>query len=211
MIVPRINLLETRRGGPVGSSLTKCLREWGNTMGKNVLVVHASPRLKGNSNMLAEEFERGAKDAGNEVKRIDVGHARIAGCMACEHCFKHEGQCCQQDDMQEFYPMLHWADVIVFATPMYYYNFPAQLRAFQDRMFCGIAKPFKIPQMGLLLCFEDDNVERCYPAVNSLKVCADYCKQEFIGEVIVPSVYEAGAIAGNPGLQKAYEFGASIK
>ena len=179
-------------------------------MGKNVLIVHASPRLNGNSNMLSIEFERGAKEAGNEVKRIDVGRARIAGCIACEYCFKNDGQCCQQDDMQGFYPLLRWADVIVFATPMYYYNFPAQLRAFQDRMFCGVAKPFGIPQIGLLLCFEDDNVERCKPVVDTLKVCAEYCKQEFIGQVIVPSVYEAGAIAGNPALDEAYEFGKSI-
>lgn len=180
-------------------------------MGKNILVVHASPRLKGNSHMLATEFERGATSAGHNVKRINVGRARIAGCIACEHCFSHEGECCQQDDMQEFYPLLRWADVLIFATPMYYYNFPAQLRAFQDRMFCGIAKPFKIPQMGLLLCFEDSNITRCYPVVDALKVCAEYCKQEFIGQVIVPNVYEAGAISGNPGLVEAFEFGASLE
>lgn len=179
-------------------------------MSKNVLIVHASPRLKGNSSMLAAEFERGAREAENDVKTIQVGRANIAGCIACEYCFAHEGVCCQQDDMQDFYPLLHWADVLIFATPMYYYNFPAQLRAFQDRMFCGVAKPFGIPQVGLLFCFEDDDAERCRPAVDALKVCADYCKQEFIGEVIVPSVYEAGAIEGNPGLQQAYEFGRSI-
>lgn len=179
-------------------------------MSKKILIVHASPRLKGNSNRLAEEFERGALEAGNEVQRINIGHAKISGCMACESCFANDGACCIQDDMQDFYPLLRWAEVIIFATPMYYYNFPAQLRAFQDRMFCGIAKPFGIPQMGLLFCFEDSNAERCIPAVNTLKVCAEYCKQEFIGEVIVPGVYEAGAIEGNPGLVEAYEFGKSI-
>jgi len=179
-------------------------------MAKNILVVHASPRLAGNSSMLADEFVRGAVDAGNNVKRINVGRAKIAGCIACEYCFSHEGACCQQDDMQEFYPLLHWADVIVFATPMYYYNFPAQLRAFQDRMFCGIAKPFGIGQMALLLCFEDSDITTCHPAIESLKVCARYCKQEFIGQVVVPSVYEAGAIEGNPGLKEAYDLGSSI-
>lgn len=180
-------------------------------MAKNVLIVHASPRLEGNSSQLAGEFERGAKEAGNEVKRINVGLANIGGCIACEYCFVNEGACCRNDDMQEFYPLLRWAEVLIFATPMYYYNFPSQLRAFQDRMFCGIAKPFKIPLIGLLLCFEDGDVSRSKPVVDSLKVCAEYCKQEFIGEVVVPSVYEAGAIAGNPGLEKAYEFGKSIQ
>ncbi len=87
---------------------------------------------------------------------------------------------------------------------------PSQLRAFQDRMFCGIAKPFGIPQIGLLLCFEDKDASTCDPLVNSYRVCADYCKQESIGEVVVNGVYEKGAIAGNPGLRQAYDLGASI-
>lgn len=179
-------------------------------MPKNILIVHASPRKDGNSSMLADEFERGATEAGNTVVRIAVGHAKIAGCMACEYCFSHEGQCCQQDDMQEFYPLLREADVVVYATPMYYYNFPAQMRAFQDRMFCGVAKPFNISETALLLCFEDKDIATCEPAVASFKVAANYCKQTSIGEVIVNNVYEKGAIAGNPGLQKAYELGKSI-
>ncbi len=179
-------------------------------MTKNILVVHASPRKGGNSSMLADEFVKGAEATGNNVKRIDVGHAKIGGCMACEYCFGHDGACVQQDDMQQFYPLLREADVLVFATPMYYYNFPSQLRAFQDRMFCGVAKPFGIPQIGLLLCFEDKDASTCEPLVNSYKVCADYCKQESIGEVVVSGVYEKGAIAGNPGLQQAYDLGTSI-
>ncbi len=129
-------------------------------MAKNILLVHASPRKQGNSDMLADWFERGATEAGNSVTRIDVGHAKISGCMACEYCFAHDGECVQRDDMQEFYPLLREADVIVYATPMYFYNFPAQLRAFQDRMFCGIARPFGVKQAALLLCFEDKDITR---------------------------------------------------
>ncbi|MDO4291118.1 MAG: flavodoxin family protein [Eggerthellaceae bacterium] len=179
-------------------------------MAKNILVVHASPRTGGNSSRLADEFIRGAEEAGNAVTRVDVGHASIGGCKACEYCFAHEGQCVQQDDMQRFYPLLRAADVLVYATPMYYYNYPAQLRAFQDRMFCGIAKPFNIPQTALLLCFEDKIRERCEPLLASYRVCCEYCKQESLGEVVVNNVYEKGAIEGNPGLQEAYELGRSI-
>ena len=179
-------------------------------MAKNILVVHASPRKGGNSAMLADAFVRGAEEAGNDVTLIEVGHADIKGCMACEYCFTHDGQCCQQDDMQQFYPLLRAADVVVWATPMYFYNYPAQLRAFQDRMFCAVAKPFDIPYTGLLLCFEDKDASRAEPLVASYRVCADYCKQESIGEVVVKGVYEKGAIAGNPGLNEAYELGRSI-
>lgn len=180
-------------------------------MSKNILVVHASPRVGGNSSMLADEFIRGAEEAGHVVERVNVGSARISGCMACEHCFSHEGACCIDDDMQEMYPKLRAADVLVFATPMYYYNFPAQLRAFQDRMFCGIAKPFNIPEVGLLLCFEDKDATTCEPLLGSYRVSARYCKQTSIGEVVVNNVYEKGAITGNPGLEKAYNLGRDLR
>lgn len=179
-------------------------------MAKNILVVHASPRTNGNSSMLADELIRGAEEAGNTVKRINVGHANIKGCQACEYCFSHEGECCQKDDMQQFYPALYDTDVIVYATPMYFYNFPAQLRSFQDRMFCAMAKPFHIKQSALLLCFEDKDIDTAKGAVESYRIAADYCKQENLGEVLVNSVYEKGAIAGNPGLERAYELGKSI-
>ncbi len=180
-------------------------------MSKKILVVHCSPRKGGNSSMLADSFAKGAEAAGNQVTRIDVGRAKIAGCMACEYCFSHDGQCVQQDDMQQFYPLLRECDVLVWATPMYFYNFPAQLRAFQDRMFCQIGKPFTIKQTALLLCFEDKDEGRAEPTINSYKVCADYCKLEDLGVVSVKGVYEKGAIEGNPGLQQAYDLGASIK
>ena len=179
-------------------------------MAKRILVVHCSPRKGGNSSMLADRFIEGAQAAGNEVTRIDVGRAKIAGCMACEYCFTHDGQCVQQDEMQQFYPMLRESDVLVWATPMYCYNFPAQLRAFQDRMFCQVGKPFPIKSTALLLCFEDKDERRAQPTIDSYRVSADYCKLENLGEVVVKGVYEKGAIEGNAGLQAAYELGKSI-
>ena len=179
-------------------------------MSKKVLIVHFSPRAGGNSSMLADCFADGAKAAGNQVERIDVGRAKIAGCMACEYCFSHDGQCVQQDDMQQFYPLLREFDVLVWATPMYFYNFPAQLRAFQDRMFCQVGKPFSITDTALLLCFEDADEARAQPSIDSYRVCADYCKLNNLGEVVVKGVYEKGAIEGNADLQEAYELGASI-
>lgn len=179
-------------------------------MSKKILVVHCSPRKGGNSSMLADKFIEGALQAGNEVKRIDVGRADIHGCMACEYCFKHDGQCVQQDDMQQFYPLLREYDTLVWATPMYFYNFPAQLRAFQDRMFCQIGKPFTIKSTALLMCFEDSDMARANPSVDSYRVCADYCKLENLGEVLVNNVYEKGAIEDNPGLKAAFDLGASI-
>ena len=180
-------------------------------MAKKVVVVHCSPRAKGNSSMLADEFIRGAEEAGNQVTRMDVGRASIHGCMACEYCFSHEGACVQDDDMQQLYPALREADVLVYATPMYFYNLPAQMRAFEDRTFCQVGKPFNVKHTALLLCFEDKDITTADAAVGTFRQCASYCKREILGEVIVNGVYEKGAIAGNPGLQEAYQLGLSIR
>lgn len=180
-------------------------------MPKNVLVVHCSPRKNGNSSMLADEFVRGAQEAGNIVTRIDVGNAKIGGCKACEYCLSHEGECVQKDEMQQFYPALREADVLVYATPMYFYNFPSQMRAFEDRTFCQVGKPFHIKETALLLCFEDADASTADAAIGTFRQCSSYCKRDIIGEVVVNNVYEKGAIAGNPGLKQAYELGLSVK
>lgn len=179
-------------------------------MGKKIAVVHCSPRKGGNSSKLADEFIRGAEEAGNEVTRMDVGRANIHGCLACEYCFTHDGQCVQQDDMQQFYPALREAEVLVYATPMYFYNLPGQMRCFEDRTFCQIGKPFNVKQTALLMCFEDKDMSTSDAAVGTFRQCAGYCKREIIGEVLVNNCYEKGAIDGNPGLQEAYELGKSI-
>ena len=179
-------------------------------MSKKIAVVHCSPRADGNSSMLADEFIRGAEEAGNRVVRMEAGRADIHGCKACEHCLSHEGSCVQQDDMQAFYPDLRDADILVFATPMYFYNLPAQMRAFEDRTFCQAGKPFAIKQTALLLCFEDKDASTADAAIGTFRQCASYCKREVIGEVIVNGVYERGAIAGNPGLERAYRLGLGI-
>ncbi len=179
-------------------------------MTKNILVVHCSPRKNGNSKMLADEFVRGAKEAGNEVTLIEVGNCEIHGCKACEYCFTHEGACIQDDDMQQFYPLLREADILVYATPMYFYNFPAQMRAFEDRTFCQIGNPYHIGQTALLLCFEDKDITTADSAIGTFRQASSYCKREIIGEVIVNNVYEKGAIANNPGLDDAYNLGKSI-
>lgn len=182
--------------------------EW--SMAHKIAVVTGSPRVKGNSSLLAAAFIEGAQEAGCEVVRMDAGRASIAGCLGCEYCFSHEGACCQDDDMQEFYPLLRECDTIVYVTPIYTFSWSAQIKAFIDRMFCGIAKPFGIKQAALLTCYEDKDASIAQHLVNTYRAATAYCKWENLGEVCVNGVYEKGAIAGNPGLDKARELGASL-
>lgn len=176
----------------------------------SILVVHGSPRKNGNSQLLADAFIEGAREAGHNVMEEDLGIREIAGCKACNYCMTHEGRCVQDDDMQNIYPLLRGADILVFATPLYFYSWPAQIKAFLDRMFCGIANPFKVSKSALLLVFEDSDITTANGLVESYRTAARYCKWENLGEVLVNDVYEYGAIAGNPGLDRARELGASI-
>ena len=77
-------------------------------------------------------------------------------------------------------------------------------------MFCGIAKSFNIPRVGLLLCLEDKDITAADSLLDTYKRSNAYTHQESIGEVVVNAVFEKGAIAGNPGLEKARELGANL-
>jgi len=180
-------------------------------MSHKILVVTGSPRKKGNTNLLADAFIEGAKTAGNQVFRFNAGEANINGCLACQFCFVNEGVCKQDDDMQQAYKYLHECDVLVLASPIYFFTVSAQIKAFIDRMFCGIGKPFAVKATVLLTVQEDKDIAVADNAVNTYKSIIDYTGWENLGVISVPNVEGVGAIAGNPKLEDARKLGESIK
>lgn len=179
-------------------------------MTQKVLVINGSPRKDGNTSMMADAFIDGAISTGNEAKRIDVGFMDIGGCKGCNYCLANEGECCQKDDMQDLYPLLREYDVWVYATPIYYFSFPAQFKAFMDRMFCGIANPFGKKKTMLLTVFEDKDETISKPLVDTYKIGSAYAGYENLGVLTINNCFEKGAIAGNPKLDVAREMGAAI-
>lgn len=101
-----------------------------------IVVLEGSPNKKGSSNLLADAFIRGAKEAGHAVEIIDAAHADLHLCTGCVHC-GYEGPCVQKDDMELFRKQILRADMLVFVTPLYYYGMSAQLKILVDR-FCAI-------------------------------------------------------------------------
>jgi multimeric flavodoxin WrbA len=100
---------------------------------------------------MAEEYKKAAEAAGHKVTLIDVAHKKIAGCLACEYCHtKGNGACIQKDDMQELYPLLAEAEVLVLASPIYYFTMNAQIQAPIQRMYC-VNAPAKVKKMALLV------------------------------------------------------------
>ena len=100
-----------------------------------IIVLEGSPNPHGSSNMLADHFIRGAKEAGHTVKVIDAAHADIHPCTGCIHC-GYEGPCVLKDDVETFRKDILEADMMVFVTPLYYYGMSAQLKTLIDR-FCA--------------------------------------------------------------------------
>lgn len=177
-----------------------------------ILVVHGSPRKGGNSEIMANAFIEGAESVGNEVRVARVGNAKINGCLACEYCFTHGGQCVQKDDMTKVYELLDWAEVVVYAFPLYYYSYPAQIKAFMDRQFCQIGgRKFPHNRVALLMPFEDKDITTADGLVKSFEIAMNYCKNEIIGIVLCNNTYEKGAVEGKPEIEKCRKLGASIK
>jgi len=94
-----------------------------------ILVMNGSPRRNGNTAAFAAAFKSGAESKGHEVEIVPVGNMKIDGCIGCEYCHtKGNGKCCRQDDMQSLYPKLAAADMVVFASPVYYFAFTGQMQ-----------------------------------------------------------------------------------
>ena len=143
-----------------------------------IAVFNGSPR-KANTSAMVQAFIDGATAAGHEVEEYQVGKMKIAGCLGCEYCHtKGEGNCVQKDDLEKIMPAYKEADMIVFASPIYYFNMTAQMEAAIQRVYC-IGKPAKAQKMALILSSGSPNVYDA--AIAQIKSYAAYTKIELAG------------------------------
>ena len=115
-----------------------------------IAVLNGSPREE-NTSAMVQAFREGAEAAGHEVEVYHVGRMNIAGCKGCMYCkTKGEGTCIQKDDLEKILPAYKEADMIVFASPIYYFTMTAQMESAIQRVFC-IGKPLKAKKVAMLL------------------------------------------------------------
>lgn len=149
----------------------------------NILVLNGSPRPNGNTAAMVSAFSEGATEKGHQVTTVNVCQKKIAGCLACEYCHQkdsgHERRCVQQDDMQEIYPILEEAEMIVLASPVYYHSFTGQLQCAINRIY-ALDKPKNLKKAALILSSGSDDVYggAIYEYQNSF---LDYLKLENMG------------------------------
>lgn len=101
-------------------------------MTKNVLILSGSFRKGGNSDVLCDQFAKGAEEAGNQVEKIFINDRSINFCRGCGVC-NTTHKCIMKDDMAEILDKMVKADVIVMATPVYFYSMNGQMKTLIDR------------------------------------------------------------------------------
>lgn len=176
-------------------------------MSKHILILSTSFRKNSNSNALAEAFAKGAADAGNQVEQISLRDKTIGFCRGCLACQK-TGRCVIHDDADTIAQKMLSADVLVFATPIYYYEMSGQMKTMLDRANPLFIADYAFRDIYLLTSAADNEDSVDERAVNGLEgwiTCFE--KARLAGKVFAGGVAEPGEINGHPALQEAYQMG----
>lgn len=179
-------------------------------MSKKVLILSGSPRNDGNSDILCDEFMKGAKESGNEVEKIRVATKKIAPCSACYYCSDNGGKCVHKDDMAEILQKMIDADVLVLATPVYFYSVSAQLKVVIDRTVARWLEVKNKEFYYIATMADTDN-----SAANTTLACfrgyADCVDGAVLKGVIIGSgVSDPGEVKSTQAMKDAYNMGKSV-
>ena len=176
----------------------------------NIVIFVGSVRKNGNTARLAQSFAEGAAEK-NNVEIVSVADYNVNPCIGCNSCFTREGnQCFQNDDMVRIYDKLRNADIVVVASPVYFYGINAQLKAIVDRLHTPMRNTFRIKKLGLLLVGAAELKNLFDPLIMQYQMVLDFFKLESIGMVLVRGIKDIGDIEGSPALEEAYELGNSL-
>ncbi|MDO4284940.1 MAG: flavodoxin family protein [Eubacteriales bacterium] len=179
-------------------------------MAKKVLVLTTSLRTGSNSDALADSFAKGAEEAGHQVERATLKGKTIAFCKGCLACQKL-GKCVIADDAVALAEQMRTADVIAYATPIYYYEMSGQMKTLLDRANSLYSSDYAFRDIYLLSSAAEDEEGVDRRAVGGLEGWIEcFEKAHLAGTVFAGGVDEAGSIAGHPSLQKAYEMGRAV-
>lgn len=177
---------------------------------KKVLILSGSPRNGGNSDILCDEFARGAEEAGNETEKIRVADKNIAYCSACYYCRNSGGNCIHNDDMSEILQKMIDADVLVLASPVYFYSIDAQLKTVIDRTVARWTE-VKNKEFYYIVTMADEEISSADTTVACFRGYADCVEgAKEMGILIGNNVYEKGEIKNSECMKRAYEMGKNV-
>ncbi len=177
---------------------------------KKVLILAGSPRKDGNSDLLCKEFMRGAVESGNEVTMLRVADKKVAPCRACYYCAEHGGECIYKDDMAGLLQAIIDAEIIVLASPVYFYSLSAQLKAVIDRTVARWTEIKDKEFYYIATCADEENasVETTFACFKGFADCVEGAKE--MGKIYGVGAYKVGEILDTPAMREAYEMGKSV-
>jgi len=175
-------------------------------MTKKVVIISSSPRKDGNSDSLCRAFERGAMDGYNQVTYIRLAEKKINYCLGCYACERLR-KCFQDDDLNDIAKELVDADVIVLATPVYFYTMCGQMKVFLDRLVQNYTKIHADIYIFVTAWDSDKNMLKL--AVDSIRGatrdCYEDCPEK--GVIMAGGYNNKGDIIGSPEMEEAYNMG----
>jgi multimeric flavodoxin WrbA len=174
----------------------------------NILVVTGSPRKNGNTEIMAEVFAQTAIASGHQVTVKKLSEKKVNPCMACQYCFSHDGVCVQRDDMNELLKDLEQADLLVIASPIYWFDVSAQTKCYIDRMYASGKKGFHLSAIAMLLNSGGNGVFAAAEA--QLKAIASYLKWEIKGIIKIPNLEKKGSVKEAKELEQVRDFARSL-
>lgn len=175
-----------------------------------IVILTGSMRRGGNTDLLAEAFAKGAAQH-HQVEILSVADHPVHPCMGCNACMQRQGHTCVQlDAMQEIYPKLQQADVLILASPVYFYGISAQLKAIIDRLHTPMRDTFRIRRTGLLLVGAADLPDLFDAILTEYRLACRFFHLEHVGQVLVRGAKEKGDVQAGDALNEAYALGASI-
>ena len=179
-------------------------------MSKKILVLSTSPRKGGNSDLLADAFARGAREAGNTVEKISLSGLRVDFCRGCLSCLNTK-RCVIQDDAAAIVQKMKDADVLVFATPVYYFNMCGQMKTLLDRANPLYTADYRFRDVYLLAAAAETGAHTVDGTVTGLQGWIDcFAQARLAGTVFAGGVTAAGQVQGHPVLEKAYAMGKNV-
>lgn len=180
-------------------------------MSKKILIISASLRTDSNSKALADEFARGAMQAGHEVEKVSLIDCTIQFCRGCLVCQKTH-RCVIHDDADKIVQeKMRSADVLVFATPIYYYEMSGQLKTLLDRANPLYSSDYNFRDVYFIAAAAENDDEVWKRAASGLEGWIScFPKARFAGVVFGGNATDGNTIQSSPAMKKAFEAGMSV-
>ncbi|MBS4967478.1 MAG: flavodoxin family protein [Lachnospiraceae bacterium] len=190
---------------------------------KKILIVQGGGRSKGNTAQLADAFRKGAEDAGHSVETVSLLKKEVKGCIGCNAC-RYGKPCIQKDSFNEMVPMIKEADLLVFASPLYFWTISSRIKAFLERFYClaqedpnpplGRYEKYPVKDCALLMTSADNFFWTFEQAVSYYQfTMVNYIGFHDKGMLLAGGCGDTNGkpqIQGTGWLEKAYEFGKTV-